>query len=104
MTRPGGRVVAAAISRFAGPLDFVSTARLDARSLAEARKLLTDGRNDPSIGFTHAFFHRPAELADEFGAAGLTTVEVHGVEGPACPRSPSRRPAPRRPSGGSGPG
>jgi SAM-dependent methyltransferase len=83
VTRPGGRVIAAAISRFAGPLDLTSTARLTAQSLAEARDLLTDGRNDPEFGFTHAYFHRPAELADECRAAGLTAVEVHGIEGPA---------------------
>ncbi len=83
VTRPGGRVIAAAISRFAGPLDLASTARLTAQSLAEARDLLTDGRNDPSFGFTHAYFHRPSELAGECRAAGLTAVEVHGIEGPA---------------------
>ncbi|MEV0215798.1 hypothetical protein [Micromonospora sp. ALFpr18c] len=83
VTRPGGRVVAAAISRFAGALDFAATGRLDARTLAEARTLLTDGTNDPRIGFTHAYFHRAEEVADECAEAGLTGVVVHDVEGPA---------------------
>ncbi|MET8088117.1 class I SAM-dependent methyltransferase [Micromonospora sp. NPDC005237] len=83
VTRPGGHVVAAAISRFAGPLDFAATARLDERLLDEARNLLTDGTNDPRTGFTHAYFHRVEEITDECSAAGLTDVVVHGVEGPA---------------------
>jgi SAM-dependent methyltransferase len=83
VTRPGGRVIAAAISRFAGPLDFAATGRLDQRMADEARTLLTDGRNDPRIGFTHAYFHRADELAGECAAACLRDVTVHGVEGPA---------------------
>lgn len=83
VTRPGGLVVAAVISRFAGPLDFAATGRLDERLLDEARALLSDGVNDPRIGFTHAYFHRVEEITDECAAAGLTDVVVHGVEGPA---------------------
>lgn len=83
VTRPGGRVIAAAISRFAGPLDFAATGRLDEKLINEARTLLTDGRNDPGTGFTHAYFHRREELVDECHAAGLTDVAVHGIEGPA---------------------
>ncbi|HZG88879.1 MAG TPA: class I SAM-dependent methyltransferase [Pseudonocardia sp.] len=85
VTRPGGRVVAAAISRFAGPIDFAATARLSDRLLAEAGKLRVDGVNDGANGFTHAYFHRVEELVDECRAAGLTDLEVHGVEGPAWP-------------------
>ncbi|MEU7611162.1 class I SAM-dependent methyltransferase [Micromonospora sp. NPDC049204] len=83
VTRPGGHVVAAVISRFAGPLDFAATGRLDGRLLDEAGALLTNGVNDARIGFTHAYFHRVEELTDECFAAGLTDVVVHGVEGPA---------------------
>ncbi|AEV86060.1 type 11 methyltransferase [Actinoplanes sp. SE50] len=85
VTRPGGPIAVAAISRFAGPLDFTATARFDDRTLAEARRLLTDGVNDTSIGFTHAYFHRIAELTAECQEAGLTDVVVHGVEGPGWP-------------------
>ncbi|MFV2021964.1 class I SAM-dependent methyltransferase [Micromonospora sp. LOL_023] len=81
VTRPGG-LVAAAISRFAGPLHFAATRRWAGPIAREARTLLTDGRNDPGIGFTVAYFHRVEELADEFGAAGLTQVAVQGIEGP----------------------
>jgi hypothetical protein len=85
VTRPGGRVIAAAISRFAGPLDFAATGRLNERLTDEAKALLTDGRNDPRIGFTHAYFHGLEELVDECLAAGLADVIIHGIEGPAWP-------------------
>ncbi|BCY12339.1 class I SAM-dependent methyltransferase [Actinoplanes sp. L3-i22] len=94
VTRPGGAIAVAAISRFAGPIDFVSTARFDERMLAESRRLITDGVNDPSIGFTHAYFHRVAELRDECRAAGLADVVVHGVEGPAWPAAEAARSGP----------
>jgi len=83
VTRPGGRVVAAAISRFAGPIDFAATARLSDRMLAETAKLVVDGVNDGVTGFTHAYFHRFDELVDECREGGLVDLEVHGVEGPA---------------------
>jgi SAM-dependent methyltransferase len=83
VTRPGGRVIAAAISRFAGPLDFTATGRWDDSWVDEARKLLIDGNNNPELGFTHAYFHRVEELADECHEAGLDHIVVHGIEGPA---------------------
>jgi ubiquinone/menaquinone biosynthesis C-methylase UbiE len=83
VTRPGGRVVAAAISRFAGPIDFAATGRLTEAVIQEARALLTDGVNDPHSNFTPAYFHRVEELIDECRGAGLTEVVVHGLEGPA---------------------
>ncbi|HEY0001191.1 MAG TPA: methyltransferase domain-containing protein [Actinoplanes sp.] len=85
VTRPGGRVVAAAISRFAGPIDYVATGRFAPHLVAEAVRLLDDGRNNTELGFTVAYFHRVEELVDECAAAGLTGVQVHGVEGPAWP-------------------
>ncbi|WP_327038078.1 class I SAM-dependent methyltransferase [Micromonospora maris] len=83
VTRPGGRVIAAAISRFAGPIDFAATGRLTEGAIREARALLTNGVNDPSSNFTPAYFHRAEELIDECRASGLTDVVVHGLEGPA---------------------
>jgi SAM-dependent methyltransferase len=85
VTRPGGLVAAAAITRFAGPIDFAATARFSARTVAEAERLKTDGTNDVSIGFTQAYFHRVAELAGECREAGLGDVTIHGLEGPAWP-------------------
>jgi ubiquinone/menaquinone biosynthesis C-methylase UbiE len=83
VTRPGGVVVAAAISRFAGPIDFAITGRLTPAIVEETRQILTDGINHPGLGFTHAYFHRVTDLIAECREAGLTRVEVHGVEGPA---------------------
>jgi SAM-dependent methyltransferase len=83
VTRPGGRIIAAAISRFAGPLDFAATGRLTGDRVDGARTLLNDGVNDPRTGFTHAYFHRVEELTDECRTAGLADVVVHGIEGPA---------------------
>ncbi|WP_250036364.1 class I SAM-dependent methyltransferase [Paractinoplanes maris] len=85
VTRPGGPVAVAAISRFAGPIDFAATARFDDRMLAESRRLVTDGNNIVGGGFTHAYFHRVPELLDECAEAGLAGVTLHGVEGPAWP-------------------
>jgi len=85
VTRPGGLVFAAAISRFAGPIDFASLGRLSEPWQAHARALLADGVHRPALGFTRAYFHRVEELTEECAAAGLTGVEVHGVEGPAWP-------------------
>ncbi|MDI6100059.1 class I SAM-dependent methyltransferase [Actinoplanes sp. NEAU-A12] len=83
VTRPGGVVVAAAISRFAGPVDFAVTGRLTPAIVEETRQILTDGINLPGLGFTHAYFHRVADLIAECREAGLTGIVVHGVEGPA---------------------
>ncbi len=94
VTRPGGPVVVAAISRFAAPIDFVSTGRFDERTAAEARRLVTDGVNDPSTGFTQAYFHRVAELRDECVEAGLTDLVIHGVEGPAWPAAEATQSGP----------
>ncbi|WP_433790247.1 class I SAM-dependent methyltransferase [Actinoplanes sp. CA-252034] len=86
VTRPGGVVMAAVISRFAGPLDFAATGRFTSERLyAEARQILADGRNHPGLGFTHAYFHRASELVAECREAGLAEVAVHGIEGPAWP-------------------
>lgn len=85
VTRPGGPIAAAAIARFAGPIDFAATGRFDERTLAEAHRLITSGVNNPEIGFTHAYFHRVPEFLAECRAAGLENVVIHGVEGPAWP-------------------
>ena len=82
VTRPGGPIAAAAITRFAGPIDLMATARFDERALRDAERLITTGVNDTSIGFTHAYFHRVSELRAECQEAGLADLVIHGVEGP----------------------
>lgn len=82
VTRPGGMVVAAAISRFAGPLHFAATRRWDESIAREARALLADGRPNAGFGFTVVYFHRVEELVDELHTVGLDRVAVQGIEGP----------------------
>jgi ubiquinone/menaquinone biosynthesis C-methylase UbiE len=86
--RPGGTLVAAAISRFASALDGLRGGYLDDPAFAAiAFRDLTDGQHRNPTGhpayFTTAFFHHPDELRQEVEEAGLTGVQVLAVEGPA---------------------
>ncbi|MHC4472175.1 MAG: class I SAM-dependent methyltransferase [Planctomycetota bacterium] len=86
--RPGGVLLAAAISRFASALDGLARRLLDdpefraivARDLEEGQH--RNPTDDPEY-FTTAFFHHPDELADEVREAGFEHETTLGVEGPA---------------------
>jgi SAM-dependent methyltransferase len=86
--RPGGVIVAAAISRFASTLDGLRAGYLaDPAFAAVAASDLRDGRHrnptgDPAY-FTTAYFHRPEELRAECEDAGLIHEATVGIEGPA---------------------
>jgi ubiquinone/menaquinone biosynthesis C-methylase UbiE len=86
VVRPHGLVAAAAISRFASLFDGLAREFLFDREFREiVERDLADGRhtnpqNRPDW-FTTAFFHRPEQLAAEIGSAGLSLVELVGVEG-----------------------
>jgi SAM-dependent methyltransferase len=86
--RPGGVLVAAAISRFASALDGLRSGYLDDPAFAEiVERDLEDGHhrnptNHPAY-FTTAFFHRPEELRSEVEDAGLMPEHLLAVEGPA---------------------
>lgn len=88
MLKPGGVVVAAAISRFASAIDGLRRGLIaDPEFAAIMDQDLRDGRhrnprNHPDY-FTTAYFHRPDELRDESADAGLAHVTTLGVEGPA---------------------
>jgi SAM-dependent methyltransferase len=82
VTRSGGLVAAAGISRLAWPLDALCQGDVPVDRLPAMREAIATGLNDPAYGFTDAYLHRPAELAAELEAAGLADVRVHGVEGP----------------------
>jgi ubiquinone/menaquinone biosynthesis C-methylase UbiE len=86
--RPGGRLLAAGISRFASAMDGVRCGYLDEPEFEQTvLDDLRDGvhRNPDPEGrpdwFTLAYFHRPEELAAELAAAGFADVTVHAVEG-----------------------
>jgi len=82
VTRPGGLVAVAAISRYAPMLDLAVHGALTDDVLGMVRGQLETGRHDSRVGFTDAYMHTPEELAAELDAAGLTDVVVYGVEGP----------------------
>lgn len=87
--RPGGVLLAAAISRFASTWDGVLRGPIaDPAFEAMVVGALRDGvhRNPDVAGhpewFTLAYFHRPEDLYAEMAAAGFAEVAVLAVEGP----------------------
>jgi ubiquinone/menaquinone biosynthesis C-methylase UbiE len=86
--KPGGVLLAAAISRFASLIDGLSRGFFRD---AEFRKIvaadLACGQHSNPTNqidyFTTAYFHRPEELAAEVGDAGFDEVQILSVEGPA---------------------
>lgn len=85
-TRRGGVVAVAAISRFASLFDGLARRLLFEpdfvpivqRDLAEGQHRNVDGR---AHRFTTAFFHHPDELRAELADAGLSLIELVGLEG-----------------------
>jgi SAM-dependent methyltransferase len=90
--RPGGRLLAMAVCRFASLLDGLYEGWLDDplfRPIVDQD--LADGqhRNPDPVGrpefFTTAYLHTPDGLAGEIEGAGFTGTAVYGVEGPGWP-------------------
>jgi ubiquinone/menaquinone biosynthesis C-methylase UbiE len=86
VVKEGGRVVCAAISRFASMLEgFRSRLFDDPEFEAIVDQDLQDGRHrgvDGKDYFTIAFFHHPVELRRELEEGGLLCESLIGVEGP----------------------
>lgn len=85
VVRPGGIIVAAAISRFASLIDGLASGSFFDDSYADAveHDLATgqhENRTDNPEWFTTAYFHRPDELVAEVRDAGVEEVAVFGVE------------------------
>jgi ubiquinone/menaquinone biosynthesis C-methylase UbiE len=90
--RPGGRVLAMAVCRFASLLDGLYQGWLgDPEFRPIVDQDLVDGqhRNPDPVGrpefFTTAYFHTPDGLTEEIERTGFTDVAVYGVEGPGWP-------------------
>lgn len=79
VTRPGGSVVAAGITRLAALVG----GGYELFGPPAWRAVLERGEAPADIPFPAAHFHDAAELAAEAADAGLSDVVVHGVEGPA---------------------
>jgi SAM-dependent methyltransferase len=85
--KPGGRVFAAAISRWASALGGLARDLLqDPQFASIVEQDLRDGQHrNPTERldyFTTAYFHRPEELAAEVRGCGLAVDGVYGLEGP----------------------
>jgi ubiquinone/menaquinone biosynthesis C-methylase UbiE len=88
VVRPGGVVVAAAISRFASTYDGLLRGFLeDARFQDIVERDVREGQHRNPTGrpgwFTTAYFHFPEELRNEATEAGLSVEALVGIEGPA---------------------
>jgi len=90
--RPGGRLLAMAVSRYASLLDGLYAgwlgdpvfAPIVARDLADGQHRNPDPVGRPEF-FTTAFFHTPEGLGMEIQQSGFTDLAVYGVEGPGWP-------------------
>jgi ubiquinone/menaquinone biosynthesis C-methylase UbiE len=83
---PGGRVFAAAISRFASAIDGLDRGFLfDPAFWQIVQRDLADGQHRNPTGkaeyFTDTFFHHPYELRAEVAAAGFEVEALLAVEG-----------------------
>jgi hypothetical protein len=84
--RPGGLLIATAISRYAALLDqLIHLDRFhDPEELDRAVEIVATGVQPARLGgpFTTAFLHLPRQLATEVTQAGFESVEVLAIEGP----------------------
>ncbi len=88
LLRPGGRVFAATVSRFASLIDGLSRDLVsDPVFVGILRQDLQDGQHrNPTRRpeyFTTTFFHHPDELQQEMAEAGFQVEKLVGIEGPA---------------------
>jgi SAM-dependent methyltransferase len=85
--KPGGRLFAAAISRWASAFDGLARDLIQDPRFARIveQDLRTGQHRNPTERldyFTTAYFHHPEELAAELLASGLAVEGVYGIEGP----------------------
>ncbi|MFJ4654762.1 class I SAM-dependent methyltransferase [Nocardia sp. NPDC088792] len=83
--RPGGILIAAAISRYLSVLETGSNGRLDDTLTPAVREAIVTGNYDGHVGFVQTHWHTADELRIELEAAGFGHVEVYGIEGPTWP-------------------
>jgi len=88
VTKPGGLIVVALISRFASLLDGLRLGFIDRPGAVAAIKadVQTGEHRNPDrhpVLFTTAYFHHPDEVANEFELARLALDQLIAIEGPA---------------------
>jgi len=90
--RPGGRLLAMAVCRFASLLDGLYEGWLDDpvfRPIVDQDLVDGQHRNPDPVGrlefFTTAYFHTPDGLIEEIERAGFPVPAIYGVEGPGWP-------------------
>lgn len=88
VVRPGGVVLAVAISRFASTIDGLYAGMLaDDEFEAIVERDVAEGQHRNPTGrfgwFTTAYFHLPGELREEAKEAGLDVEGLFAIEGPA---------------------
>jgi ubiquinone/menaquinone biosynthesis C-methylase UbiE len=86
--KPGGRIFAATVSRFASLIDGLSRDLVSDPSFVDIlTQDLRSGQHRNPTGtpeyFTTTFFHHPDELRQEMQEAGFQLEKLVGVEGPA---------------------
>ncbi len=84
--RPGGILLAGAISRYIPMVKVLTRNLLDQRSMSIARQTAISGQHRPDPDqdfFTTAFFHHPSGLEREIKQAGFQPQATLAVEGPA---------------------
>ncbi len=85
--RPGGVVLAVAISRFASALDGIGRGLIrDPQFVEMMQRDLNSGLHRNETGnpdyFTTAFLHHPDEFKEELVAAGFPNATLRAIEGP----------------------
>ncbi|MFB8007350.1 methyltransferase domain-containing protein [Nocardia sp. NPDC056000] len=74
--RPGGLLIAAAISRYLSVLETGTDGTLDEALLPSVREVIDTGQYDEHAGFVATHWHTADELRAELAAAGMREVEI----------------------------
>ncbi|NKY43799.1 class I SAM-dependent methyltransferase [Nocardia cerradoensis] len=83
--RPGGILIAAAISRYLSALECGANGTLDDTLIPSICEVISTGEYDGHVGFLRTHWHTADELRGEIEAAGLREVQIYGIEGPTWP-------------------
>lgn len=83
ITKPGGMLFAAALSRYVGFGNLMLSRPVPAQMREDWTSLIIDGVPSSTLRFPAGHFHTAEELHEEVASAGWEVRDVVGVEGPA---------------------